>query len=300
MAVDNEARTSRRRILAAAIGGAGALAVSRLAGPGGAAAANGDPALLGVPNTSTLQTSFLNTTAGQNSVEVTTATGHALNATATDGIGVNAIATGSGTAVLGAANSQTGVGGSSVSGLGIGGGSQSSTGAKGTSFDNTPSTFVDPSNKTGVIGIAGDDTDVFPNTDETGVYGFSNVSDVSTGVWGDSIDGTGVYGSGTYGVYGAGFVGLYGKAANASSYALFTEGKIKFYGRSGRSTITSGHQYKDVTISGMTTASAVIVTLQTYKSGFAVAAAVSYAGKFRFYLNKTATSSMAFSYLVIG
>ena len=50
----------------------------------------------------------------------------------------------------------------------------------------------------------------------------------------------------------------------------------------------------------MTSASAVIVTLQTYKAGYTVAAAISYSGKFRMYLNKAAISTMYFSYLVIG
>ena len=69
---------------------------------------------------------------------------------------------------------------------------------------------------------------------------------------------------------------------------------------SGRTSITSGHQYKDVLVTGMTTSSWVLVTLGTYKSGYSVAAAISYAGKFRMYLNKSATSTMYFSYIVIN
>jgi hypothetical protein len=274
MAVDHEARTSRRGILAAAIGGAGALAVSRLAVPGAARAADGGNAILGQANTSTTETSFENTDAGEVSVHVVQTTGVGIQANATTGTGVRADAT-----------------------------------------DATPAVFALGSYRSGVvatvgnIGTPGDPDSIIGSSDESAVYGYSNVSEFSVGVWGDSWDGTGVYGTGASGVYGAGYngvtgigssVGLLGVAAGSTAYALYTSGKIKFAGRSGRAVITSGHQYKDVAITGMTTSSAVIVTLQTHKSGFAVASAVSYAGKFRFYLNKTATSSMAFSYLVIG
>jgi hypothetical protein len=274
MAVDNETRTSRRRVLAAAIGGAGALAVSRLAGPAATRAADTDPALMGTANVSTTETGFQNTDAGETSVHVVQTTGIGVQVETTTGTGIRAAAS-----------------------------------------DSTPSDFVDGSYRSGVVATVGDlgtpglVDSIVGSSDESAVYGYSNVSGFANGVWGDSWDGTGVYGTGASGVYGAGFngvtgigsnVGLYGVAGGPTAYALYTSGKIKFSGRSGRTSITSGHQYKDVTISGMTTASAVIVTLSTYKSGYSVAAAVSYAGKFRMYLNKSATSTIYFSYLVIG
>jgi hypothetical protein len=96
-------------------------------------------------------------------------------------------------------------------------------------------------------------------------------------------------------------VGVYAATfGNPASYALYTSGRIRFGGRSGRTTITSGHSYKDVSIPGMTTSSFVIATLGSHKTGYYVASCVSYAGKFRMYLNKTATSTIYFNYLVIG
>jgi hypothetical protein len=274
MTVDNETRTSRRRILAAAIGGAGALAVSRLGQPAGVRATDAGNAILGVANQSETETGFENTTAAANSVHVKQTTGQAILAEATTGTAIRA------------ATTDTALGG-----------------------------FVAGSYKSAVVGTVGalgvpDAVDGISSTsDESAFYGFSNISDSSNGVWGDSWHGTGVYGTGSWGVYGAGYdgvtgigqhIGLRGATSTPTGYALWTDGKIKFNGRSGRATITSGHAYKDVAISGMTTASAVIVTLQTYKAGYSVAAAISYAGKFRLYLNKAATSTMSFSYLVIG
>lgn len=274
MAIDREARTSRRGILAAALGGAGVLAAAKLGRPEAAQAADGGNAILGQANTSTTETSFQNTDSAEASVR----------AIHTDGIGFQASTT-------------------------------TGTGLRADATDATPSTFVAGSYRSGVVATVGDlgipdETDgIASSSDESAVYGFSNVSEVSNGVWGDSWNGTGVYGTGAWGVFGIGYdgvtgigshYGLYGEASTPTGFALYTSGKIKFAGRSGRSTIASGTYYKDIAITGMTTSSAVIVTLQTYKSGFAIAAAVSYTGKFRVYLNKTATSSMAFGYVVIG
>lgn len=145
----------------------------------------------------------------------------------------------------------------------------------------------------------------------TGLYGYALTNgqgvrgiggDTADGVNGQSSNGTGVVGTGSTGVHGIGqTIGLYGSTAGSpSAYALYTNGRIRFNGRSGHTSITKGHYYKDVAIAGMTSASDVIVTLRTYKSGFSVAAAVPHTGKFRLYLNKSATSTLFLSYLVIG
>ena len=292
MAIDTETRTSRRGILAAALGGAGALLASRLGRPDAARAADTDPAVMGAANESSTETGFENTDPGEVSVHARQTTGTAVEATATSGIGLQANAT-SGAAI------------------------------RADSTDATPSGFNPGSYRSGVVAAVGDRgtpgqaSGIVDNSDEIAVYGFSNISDLSSGVWGDSWLGVGVQGTGATGVLGTGSdgvvgvgaygvtgygdtAGLYGAANAPTGYALLTSGRIRFAGRSGRATITSGHQYRDVAIIGMTSSNAVIVTLQTYKSGYAVAAAISYAGKFRLYLNKTATSTMAFSYLVIG
>jgi len=145
----------------------------------------------------------------------------------------------------------------------------------------------------------------------TGLYGYALTNgqgvrgiggDTADGVNGQSTNGKGVVGTGSTGVHGiGGTIGVYGSTSGSpTAYALYTDGRIRFHGRSGHAAVTSGHTYKDVTIAGMTTGSDVIVTLRTYKSGFSVAAAVPYAGKFRLHLNKRATSTLYFSYLVIG
>lgn len=305
MAIDSEARSSRRNILLAALGGAGAAIATRLGAADRVRAADGGNAVLGQANTSSTETSFENTDAGETSLRAIQTTGTALWGEATNGTAIHGQATGTGFGLTATSDSGTGASITSGTGLAIGAGSNE-MGVQASSNTTTPSTFAGPSNKTGVYGSAGDlgspgDVGgVADNTDETGVYGFANLSGNSTGVWGDSWDGAGVLGTGSVGVWGTGGIGLYGHADSASSYALYTNGKIKFSGRAGRSSIGSGHSYKDVTIAGMTSGSAVIATLQTHKSGFYVAAVVSYTGKFRMYLNKSATSTMYFSYIVIG
>ena len=101
---------------------------------------------------------------------------------------------------------------SSTTAAAIAGDSTLGTGVRGDSTAATPSEsgFVDPSDRAGVIGVGGSAVDKAPNTDETGVYGFSNISEGSTGVWGDSFIGTGVYGVGVTGVFGQGDAGVVG------------------------------------------------------------------------------------------
>jgi hypothetical protein len=65
---------------------------------------------------------------------------------------------------------------------------------------------------TGVMGVAGDGSSIAPTTNEVGVYGFSNESTGSAGIWGDSLDGTGIVGTGYTGVVGVGLFGVYGLA----------------------------------------------------------------------------------------
>jgi hypothetical protein len=268
MAIDTETRASRRNILAAALGGLGGLLAGRLGSPEYAAADTGDPAVLGHQNTANSYTSFENTT---------------------DAPGVPS---------LYGAHSTSGIGvvGTSYSGPAVNGESTTHVGILGRSGLSTPSTFPDSSYRAGVSGAAGDTANQAVNTDETGVYGFSDISPYSVGVWGDSIQGAGVIGTGAYGVVGAGPVGVRAMGATA----LWTTGKLVFQGRSGHATVTAGHYYKDVAISGMTTTASVIATLRTRKAGYYIAAAVAYNGKLRLFLNKTATSNIGFNYLVMN
>jgi hypothetical protein len=297
MAIDEARPASRRAILLGGLAAAGGLAVARLGLPEAArAAANGNVQLAtGVGNTD-------NDAAAETRVNVTGDGQIAFSAVQPlSGTGLYGFASTAGQGVRGiGGDTATGVAGQGTNGIGVDGRS-TNTAAPDLNLD-------DSTHRTGVFGIAGSaGTENSPggiaaNTDQTGVYGFSDMTDTAAGVWGDSWQGDGVRGYGDYGVTGVGeTVGLYGDTfGTAGAYALYTNGRIKFGGRSGHTSITKGHYYKDVAIAGMTTASDIIVTLRTYKSGYSVAAAVPYAGKFRMYLNKSATSTLYFSYLVIG
>jgi hypothetical protein len=99
---------------------------------------------------------------------------------------------------------------------------------------------------------------------------------------------------------GYGNIGVYAQAASSTAVGLKTTGKIQFSGRSGHRYVASGHYYVDVTIVGMTSTADVIATLRTHKTGYYISAVVSYTGKFRVYLNKTASGSIYFNYLVLN
>lgn len=136
-------------------------------------------------------------------------------------VGVNAAP---GDAVLVDA-SHTGAGTTSVTstttGAAIAGDSALGAGLRGVSTSAVGSDFTGDSDRAGVIGVGGSAVDKAPNTDETGVYGFSNISQVSTGVWGDSFIGTGVYGTGAVGVTGDGETGVMGQG----TYGIYGFGR---------------------------------------------------------------------------
>ena len=299
MAIDADAPRSRRSIIAAALGGAGAMVAASLGRAAPVAAADGDPVALGE-----------GTTATDNAATAVTL----VNSTA-DGIGAISA-------------NRTGVIGRSVTSLGSGGRS------------------------TGVIGSTGDGTDLAANTDATGIYGYADDSNAAAGVWGDTIQGTGVVGTGVWGVYGTGdteivgdvegaAVGVYGfagdqaileppastgvvgmagagggtgvrghaafgattgvwaSAFSSSQTALYVGGKLKL-SRSGRVSVGSTSTSKKVTMGGVTTASYVIATLQTNVSGLYVRAVVPTTGSFTIYLSKAPGKTVVVGYVVVN
>jgi hypothetical protein len=312
MSVESSAPRSRRAVLAAALGGLGALVASRLTTPEAVTAADGDAVTVGSARTGSTETS------------ITT--------------------TGSANAIAGISDTGTGLHGSSTSVTPVPG-------------DPTPA-----GNATGVIGTSGALANIAGNTGETGVYGFSNTTPATNGIWGDSVIGTGVYGTGDTGVYGSGYWGVYGTgpigimgdgyatdtgvygfsgdsaapdalagvavqataginaaialnartigpttpaqiAVNAAAatghIALNVTGKTKF-SRSGRVAVSAGASSKKVTMSGVTTTSYVIATLQSKRTGVYVASVVPATGYFTIYLNKAVTSSTTVGFLVIN
>jgi hypothetical protein len=126
--------------------------------------------------------------------------------------------------------------------------------------------------------------------------GVSGASESGNGVIGESGSGRAVAGdsySGS-GVYGSSSTGSGVKAESASGTALDVVGKAMF-SRSGRATVLKGKSYVDITVTGgLTTRSMVHATLQSYRSGVAVAAVrINYpsAGKARIYLTKVASTT---------
>jgi hypothetical protein len=286
MAIDTETRASRRNILAAALGALGGAVAAKLGHPDETTAFNGETVLVGGTFSGTSPTSFRNTSASGSSI---------VGSHAGEGIGLE------GQSVTGA-----GVAGQATdAGIGVSGVSSQGIGVRGVNLQTGPSDFVEASNWTGVMGTVGNLSTAATNTDETGVYGYSDISINSVGVWGDSIQGIGVFGSGDLGVLGYGGVAVraMGDAIGVETtgtIALQTTGRLVFKGRSGHTYVSSGRYYKDVAIAGMPSSADVIATLRTRKSGYYIAAVVSYAGKFRIYLNKTATSNISFNYLVLN
>ena len=151
---------------------------------------------------------------------------------------------------------------------------------------------------TGVLGYAvapAQDLLVLP-ADRTGVYGYSNIDTTAVGVHGQTIDAIGVKAtaiSGT-GVVATATTGTGGLFSATTGTALHVAGKAKF-SRSGKATVLKTRTYTDITVTdGLTTRSVVHATLQTYRSGVAIAAVrLNYpnTGKARIYLTKVASTT---------
>jgi hypothetical protein len=252
---------SRRAVLAAAAGGAAALAASAI-GPATVAAAVGN-----------MQTETDNATTAPTGVSNSTADSQALFGHAT-----------------GAGN---GTEGTSVTGHGV----------RGISSDTS-----DPVTNTsiaGVVGVAGSLGSIPANVSPVGVFGFSDPGPIDgplgAGVWGVSDD-LGVAGDGGIGVVGQGFwgalgyseetsgIGVVASAGDPTVRALRVEGRAEFT-RSGRTSISSGHSSKAVTLAGCTSSTLVFAVLASNRSGRYVRAVVPASGKFTIYLNSTVSSS---------
>jgi hypothetical protein len=301
MAIDADAPRSRRSIIAAALGGAGALIAASLGRAAPVAAADGDPVLLGQGTTST-----------ENAATAVTVVNSSV-----DGIrGVSAATTG----LFGRSAAP---GASNVDGHG-----------------------------TGVIGATGDGTSIAARTNQTGVYGFADDSNAAAGVWGDTVQGTGVVGTGAWGVYGTGDIGIVGdvggagtgvygftgdvplvvpppstgvagiavqnggvgvrghassgtatgvlaSAATTGQIALAVSGKLKL-SRSGRVSIGATSSSRKITMAGVTTSSYVIATVQTSVTGLYVRAVVPTTGAFTIYLSKAPGKTVYVGFVVIN
>ena len=115
-------------------------------------------------------------------------------------------------------------------------------------------------------------------TTETGVFGFVGADDPPTPPAGVAVQAT---------------------AETTAQIALNVTGKAKF-SRSGRTSVAANTSSRKITMTGVTTASYIIATLQTRRTGVYVAAVVPAAGYFTIYLNKAVTSTTYVGYLVIN
>lgn len=145
-----------------------------------------------------------------------------------------------------------------------------------------------------------------------GVYGSSG----GTGVWGTSTVGTGVYGENTgstgvgvegktagngsavYGLATGSGVGVNGEATTATGTGVFAHSAsgtalavtgTAHFSQSGLALVPSGSKNVNVTMSGVTTASMILATVQQ-SGGFYVKYAVPSSGSFTIYINKAPTS----------
>lgn len=163
----------------------------------------------------------------------------------------------------------------------------------------------------GVIGSAGDETEIDEDTPFTGVYGWSEADPVEflgSGVWGSSPD-SGVVGTGSVGVLGLGSSGVVGVGDSGgvgieavgftgTDYALNVDGKVHFR-RSGRASIGTGKSSVKVTLPGTTSQSRVFALLHSNRSNRWVRAVVPTTGSFTVYLNASMTSATWVAWFVI-
>ena len=278
--------TSRRALLTATVGGAAAALAASAAAPASVLAGLDGDVVLGATNSSGTTTEIDANVADVDAFKATaTGTGSGVVATAVNGPAIEATASGTGTAV----------GASAADGPAV-------TASK-----------TDPDTTAAVYATSGSTGAADPGqTSFTGVYGFTETDPtiLGTGVWGDSAD-VGVYGSGSTGTIGFGFWGVYGESDSPGGIgiyayspstdrrALYVDGKVGFR-RSGRTTISSGHSSRVVTLSGVTTGSLVFAQLASNRSGRWVRAVVPTTGKFTVYLNTTVTSTTYIIWWVIN
>lgn len=214
--------SSRRALLAGALGGIGAWAAGAIGRVGPVRAANGDPITIGASNSGTSGTTLTNTTDGANALSVaSTGAGFALMGGSDTGFGV-----------FGQSADGDGVGGDSTTGRGVVGSSTSGNGVYGSS--SAPDRAAIEAHSAGGTGLLGASGLVPAAKPETGVYGYAIQSSISRGVWGYSAKGHGVHGESRIGA------AVFGKSKHGG-FALLTRGRIKAERVSGVASLAAGN-----------------------------------------------------------
>ncbi len=226
----------------------------------GARAADGDPMLVGHPNFATSVTALVDNTIGGQALQVNV-----------DGNSSNAIFGWGGT------DGTNGVGLFGLSGFG----------ASGDYFNWLGSGVFGKGSVNGVSGetSSGTGSGVFGQNDATG-YGVTGRALGTTG-------GTGVYGDAPNSAQGVGV-----EADSASGIGLQVKGKAVF-SRSGIAVVSSGQTSVTVTMSGVTTSSMILATVQQ-SGGFYVKYAVPASGSFKIVISKAATSTVKVAFFVLN
>jgi hypothetical protein len=277
MALDRNAFKSRRSVLAAALGGLGAMLAHALGRADETRAAQGGNALIGVANSGTAETSFENTDADEISLKGVHAHGTGVKAQSTDATPSTFEGTSHRNGLIATVGSESGI------------------------FANT-----DEAGVYGYADLSDSSAGVVGHTNQGwGVIGIGAAGVAGFGGWG-------VFGSaGTdqIGVYGntgdspapavAGGIGVLARAESLSQLALRVMGKTQF-SQSGRVTILSGHSSRAVSKPGVTPSSWIVATPQTNRAGVFVQAAVPGNGTFTIYLNKAVSGNTLVGYLVIN
>jgi len=276
MALDSGAPRSRRALLAGALAAGAATVATAVDRPGLTRAADNGNVVLGQTNTAT-QVTVIDVGANGDAIKgVGTATG--LWGVGNNGVYAQSTASGAGNnGVFGWSSGATGYTG------GVSGQADSPQGVGIWGWASA--------NGSGAMGISGTDTTTAAPAN-TGVWGWAAQDATARGVHGQTTAGQGVRGEATSGV------GVY--ATSTTGTALQVAGKAKF-SRSGKASVLAGKTYVDVTVpGGLATNTVVHATLQTYRSGVAIAAArknYPTTGKVRIYLTKvgstTASTSVA-------
>jgi hypothetical protein len=324
--LDSGARLHSRRGLLTGVAAAGVGAATMVAlGPESASATTpAAPVELGAANTSTATTSV-----------TLTGSGDALKGIASAHSAAGLVGQHSG----GSGSKPTeghGVVGSTVKGIGVVGSSKDGTGIQGhtTTAGQSGISGIDlgkvgghgafgySNNGIGVYGTSTAGVGVYGNTTSaTGVYGqtagdgrsgtagIDNSSGGGHGSYGRSLNGTGAYGEshadGQCGVLGVdlstgGGIGV--KGQSSKGFALSVDGRSQF-STAGLVSVPEDNSSVEVHLTGVTTSSAVIATLQITnpdQAGIMVESVITANGSFTVQLTADSFGAMSVAYFVIG
>jgi len=282
MSVETSAPRSRRAVLAAALGGLGAVVASRLGSPPAVSAVDGDAVTVGGTFFGATATALTNAAVGSR-------TATAFVGAAPDGTGLRGWSSSIVPSDFGTTSNRTGV-----------------YGISGDASLSIPATSTDETGVYGFANVSGNSVGVWGDTPDgyglygTGYFGVYGIGQVA--VVGD----TGASGTGVYGFAGLGDpsaptagVAVEATAGSIAELALKVNGRVRF-SRSGRARVLAGRSSRKVTMAGVTTSSYVIATLQTHRAGVFVSAVVPAAGYFTIYLNRTVSALTYIGYLVIN